>query len=111
MPSGDETDRRGTTGRIVETPDVRKHRVHIPGRDAEPAEHLTEILVGREFRENAPAAADVVVTEKDAVKLRPERLAAQGTSARIWVAPLDFSADAAFDAALQAVLGHGAGPS
>lgn len=49
-------------------------------------------------------ASDVVVTEKDAVKLRPERLAASGTPTRVWVAPLDFSADAAFDAALQAML-------
>ena len=49
-------------------------------------------------------ATDVVVTEKDAVKLRPERLAARGAPTRVWVAPLDFSADAVFDAALQAVL-------
>ncbi len=49
-------------------------------------------------------ATDVVVTEKDAVKLRTERLAAAGAATRVWVAPLDFSADAAFDAALQAVL-------
>jgi len=49
-------------------------------------------------------ATDVIVTEKDAVKLRPERLATDGASTRVWVAPLDFSADAAFDAALQAVL-------
>ncbi len=49
-------------------------------------------------------AGDVVVTEKDAVKLRPERLAAHGASTRVWVAPLDFSVNAAFDAALQALL-------
>ena len=49
-------------------------------------------------------AADVVVTEKDAVKLRPERMAAQGASTRIWVAPLDFTAGADFDAALLALL-------
>lgn len=49
-------------------------------------------------------ATDVVVTEKDAVKLIPERLAAMGNATRIWVAPLDFSVDAAFDAALQALL-------
>lgn len=49
-------------------------------------------------------ATDVVVTEKDAVKLRPERLAALGTAARVWVAPLDFRADAAFDAVLQTLL-------
>ena len=49
-------------------------------------------------------AGNVVVTEKDAVKLRPERLAARGASTRVWVAPLDFSADAAFDAALLGLL-------
>ena len=49
-------------------------------------------------------ATDVVVTEKDAVKLRFERLAAAGAPTRVWVAPLDFCADAAFYAALQAVL-------
>jgi len=43
-----------------------------------------------------PAQADVVVTEKDAVKLRPERV---GTT-RIWVAALDFQPDPAFNAAL-----------
>ncbi|HTP75259.1 MAG TPA: tetraacyldisaccharide 4'-kinase [Burkholderiaceae bacterium] len=34
-------------------------------------------------------AADVVVTEKDAVKLRPDRMGAT----RVWVAPLDFHLD------------------
>jgi len=33
---------------------------------------------------------DVVVTEKDAVKLRPERLAAERPHLRVWVAPLAF---------------------
>lgn len=37
------------------------------------------------------STADVVVTEKDAVKLRPERM---GTT-RVWVATLDFEIDAA----------------
>lgn len=40
---------------------------------------------------------DVVITEKDAVKLRPE---AAGTT-RIWVATLDFDPEAGFDAALR----------
>ncbi len=44
--------------------------------------------------------ADVVVTEKDAVKLAP---AAMGAT-RVWVATLDFRPDAAFDAALLALL-------
>jgi tetraacyldisaccharide 4'-kinase len=44
-----------------------------------------------------PATApDVVVTEKDAVKLRPGRVGAT----RVWVATLDFSLGAEFDAAL-----------
>jgi tetraacyldisaccharide 4'-kinase len=41
-------------------------------------------------------ATDVIVTEKDAVKIRPERCAAT----RVWVAALDFVPDAAFDAAV-----------
>lgn len=48
--------------------------------------------------------AHVVVTEKDAVKLRPERFAAGVSGTRIWVAPLDFCADAAFDTALTSLL-------
>lgn len=40
---------------------------------------------------------DVVVTEKDAVKLRPGHTG----GARVWVAALDFRPDAAFDAALR----------
>ena len=44
--------------------------------------------------------ADVVVTEKDAVKLPPER----ALGARVWVARLDFVPDAAFEAALLALL-------
>ncbi|MGZ8261278.1 MAG: tetraacyldisaccharide 4'-kinase [Caldimonas sp.] len=45
-------------------------------------------------------ATDVVVTEKDAVKLAPTRQ----LPARVWVARLDFVPDAAFDAALLALL-------
>jgi Tetraacyldisaccharide-1-P 4''-kinase. len=45
-------------------------------------------------------AADVIVTEKDAVKLPPTR--PLGT--RVWVARLDFVPDPAFDAALLALL-------
>ena len=41
-------------------------------------------------------ASDVVVTEKDAVKIKPERV---GT-VRVWVAPLDFRLDAQIGAAL-----------
>ena len=45
-------------------------------------------------------AADVVVTEKDAIKLQVDRVG----GARVWVAPLDFGFDAAFEAALFALL-------
>lgn len=39
---------------------------------------------------------DVVVTEKDAVKIRPE----QASGTRVWVAPLDFAIDPQFGATL-----------
>ena len=45
-------------------------------------------------------AADVIVTEKDAIKLDVGRVGAT----RVWVAPLDFEVDAAFEAALIALL-------
>ena len=45
-------------------------------------------------------AADAVVTEKDAIKLQVDRVGAT----RVWVAPLDFAFDAAFEAALLALL-------
>ena len=44
--------------------------------------------------------ADVVLTEKDAVKIRPERAGA----VRIWVAALDFALPAAFEQELLALL-------
>jgi tetraacyldisaccharide 4'-kinase len=44
----------------------------------------------------SPNAPDVVLTEKDAVKLRPERVG----HTRVWVAALDFRPDPAFNAAL-----------
>ena len=46
--------------------------------------------------------ADVVLTEKDAVKIRPDAI---GTT-RVWVATLDFQPDAAFDAAVLCLLPH-----
>ncbi len=48
--------------------------------------------------------AHVIVTEKDAVKLRPERWCDAGSRTQIWVAPLDFECDAGFHAALRALL-------
>jgi tetraacyldisaccharide 4'-kinase len=45
-------------------------------------------------------AADVFITEKDAVKLRPERVGAT----RVWVVPLDFHPGADFERALLALL-------
>ena len=50
------------------------------------------------------STAHVIVTEKDAVKLRPERWAQAGALPQIWVAPLDFQCDAGFHAALRALL-------
>lgn len=47
---------------------------------------------------------DVVVTEKDAVKLAPERVARERPDTRVWVAPLDFRPEPAFFAALDAAL-------
>ncbi|MBX3607407.1 MAG: tetraacyldisaccharide 4'-kinase [Piscinibacter sp.] len=47
-----------------------------------------------------PGTAEVVLTEKDAVKLPPERVG----SLRVWVAALDFSLDDAGEAALLALL-------
>ncbi len=44
--------------------------------------------------------ADVIVTEKDAVKLDPSR----ALGARVWVAALDFSVEPAFEAALLSFL-------
>jgi len=49
-------------------------------------------------------AADVLVTEKDAVKLDPARIAHERPGCRVWVAPLDFSPEPAFLAALDAAL-------
>jgi tetraacyldisaccharide 4'-kinase len=43
---------------------------------------------------------DVIVTEKDAIKLDAARIG----QTRVWVAPLDFTLDAAFDAALLELL-------
>jgi tetraacyldisaccharide 4'-kinase len=47
------------------------------------------------------STADVVVTEKDAVKIGPGRV---GTT-RVWVAALDFAFDAGFEAAFVSALG------
>lgn len=50
-------------------------------------------------------AADVIVTEKDAVKMRPARVARERPATRVWVAPLDFRPEPALWAALDAALG------
>ena len=47
-----------------------------------------------------PTSADVVLTEKDAVKIDPQRIG----STRVWVAALDFAPPPAFNAALLALL-------
>jgi len=50
------------------------------------------------------AAQDVIVTEKDAVKLSPERVAAERPGCRVWVAALDFRPEDSFWAAVDAAL-------
>jgi len=50
--------------------------------------------------------ADVIVTEKDAVKLRPGSALLAGGTTRIWVAPLDFEPEVAFAAALKRHFPH-----
>ena len=55
------------------------------------------------WRDDTP---DVVITEKDAVKLRPERLAQGGAATRVWVVPLDLEPDVAFAAALKRHFPH-----
>lgn len=49
-------------------------------------------------------ARDVIVTEKDAVKLPVDRVRRERPGTRVWVAPLDFSPEPAFFAALDAAL-------
>ena len=54
-----------------------------------------------------PGTADVLLTEKDAVKLRPSRLGEPAPGAartRVWVVALDFEPDAGFGAALLQLL-------
>jgi tetraacyldisaccharide 4'-kinase len=53
----------------------------------------------------SPSDPDVIVTEKDAVKLRPERT----LNTRVWVAPLDFEPEPAFAEALARRLEKGRG--
>lgn len=49
---------------------------------------------------------DVIVTEKDAVKLTPERVAQRGSTTRVWVVPLDLEPEVAFAAALKRHFPH-----
>ena len=51
-----------------------------------------------------PDTRDVLVTEKDAVKLDPARLARERPATTVWVVPLVFEPEPAFfDAVLQAL--------
>lgn len=54
-----------------------------------------------------PGTTDVVITEKDAVKIAPQRAAGN----RLWVAALDFSFDADFERAVLALLPQRPAPS
>ncbi len=49
---------------------------------------------------------DVVLTEKDAVKLPPQRTLGAGSPTRIWVVPLDLEPEVAFAAALKRHFPH-----
>ena len=49
---------------------------------------------------------DVVITEKDAVKLPPGRAPEAGSATRIWVVPLDLEPEVAFAAALKRHFPH-----
>lgn len=51
-----------------------------------------------------PEVADVIVTEKDAVKMDPERLRRERPDTRVWVAALDFRPDTGFWQALDSAL-------
>ncbi|RZL01348.1 MAG: tetraacyldisaccharide 4'-kinase [Rubrivivax sp.] len=51
-----------------------------------------------------PHIADVIVTEKDAVKMDPERLRRERPGTRVWVAALDFRPDAGFWQAIDSAL-------
>ena len=50
------------------------------------------------------AAVDLIVTEKDAIKLNPTRLRQERPLTRVWVAGLDFHPEQAFWAQLDAAL-------
>jgi len=50
--------------------------------------------------------AHVVITEKDAVKLPPQRMLQLGSATQVWVAPLDFEPEVAFAAALKRHFPH-----
>ena len=55
------------------------------------------------WRDGTP---DVVLTEKDAVKLPPERVPQHEGATRVWVVPLDFEPEVAFAAALKRHFPH-----
>ena len=72
---------------------LREHGLDITERPL-PDHHTFDTL-------DWPAGtADVILTEKDAVKIRPERAGA----VRVWVAALDFAPDASFEQELLALL-------
>jgi tetraacyldisaccharide 4'-kinase len=56
------------------------------------------------------SARNVIVTEKDAVKLRPERVAAERPGCTVWVAALDFRPEDSFWTAVDAALAPLAAP-
>ena len=79
---------------------LREQGLRLAATRALPDHHAFDTLPWRDD------TADVVITEKDAVKLRPERLAQGGGATRVWVVPLDLEPDVAFAAALKRHFPH-----
>lgn len=75
---------------MLEAQGLRIHRLPLPDH------HAYDTLPWPD------GTTEVIVTEKDAVKLRPGRVG----STRVWVATLDFEPDAEFAAALRSLLPH-----
>ena len=79
---------------------LRVQGLQVSATRALPDHHAFDTLPWRDD------TADVVITEKDAVKLRPERVAQGGSVTRVWVVPLDLEPDVAFAAALKRHFPH-----
>ena len=79
---------------------LREQGLHLAHTRALPDHHSFATLP---WRSDTP---DVLVTEKDAVKLPLERMAQSEGATRVWVVPLDLEPDVAFAAALKRQFPH-----